>query len=404
MLVQKHFDDSRARSCGDDELALIFFAGSSSAVNLTWPDRFYSTVESESGEKIISYFNLSSGKKNCHVVPLPPVIFSSSNLLRDGSYSDLFAFIGDGDLELCCYSMKSEPKVHVDADFRSALVTQSLYTQKGANQAPNYFPMNLYKTAVTASGRDSLVFELEVDSKLDYMLWFHFSEIDSTVNKAGLRVAPILSGFEIYAIVPADITTVPEQALKYSLGIPAKMGWNGDPCAPISWEAWEGVSCSPQGDSFVISQINIGSKELKGLVSEQIALLKNLQKFLSSQGVVWYWQPDSSTLSGVLHFGIRVSRNNIGCDKWSCAALQFHSLNNSNPRKNESTLPYGQFRVILAIFLAGFSIARVNLMVSFVPEIVLDANEDPSTLGCDKVLGMHVDLGALLAHVVPIYT
>jgi hypothetical protein len=130
---------------------------------------------------------------------------------------------------------------------------------KGVDQAPNYFPMKLYQTAVTVSGGGSLVYELEVDAKLDYLLWFHFSEIDSTVKKAGQRVfdlvvndnnvsrvdvfhevggfaayslnytvknlsstivtvklssvsgAPIISGLENYAIVPADMATVPEQ-------------------------------------------------------------------------------------------------------------------------------------------------------------------------------------------------
>lgn len=151
-----------------------------------------------------------------------------------------------------------------DAEFRSEdsrSVARSMSTEekiKGVDQAPNYFPMKLYQTAVTVSG-GSLVYELEVDAKLDYLLWFHFSEIDSTVKKAGQRVfdlvvndnnvsridvfhevggfaafslnytvknlssttvtvkllsvsgAPIISGLENYAIVPADMATVPEQ-------------------------------------------------------------------------------------------------------------------------------------------------------------------------------------------------
>lgn len=35
------------------------------------------------------------------------------------------------------------------------------------------------------------------------------------------------------------------KALKESLRIPDRMGWNGDPCAPTNWDAWEGVTCHP---------------------------------------------------------------------------------------------------------------------------------------------------------------
>ena len=33
------------------------------------------------------------------------------------------------------------------------------------------------------------------------------------------------------------------KVLKDTLKIPDRMGWNGDPCAPTSWDAWEGVTC-----------------------------------------------------------------------------------------------------------------------------------------------------------------
>lgn len=47
------------------------------------------------------------------------------------------------------------------------------------------------------------------------------------------------------------------KALKESLRIPDRMGWNGDPCAPTTWDAWEGVTChQPKGESaLVISQM-----------------------------------------------------------------------------------------------------------------------------------------------------
>ncbi|PIN23682.1 Non-specific serine/threonine protein kinase [Handroanthus impetiginosus] len=230
-----------------------------------------------------------------------------------------------------------------DAEFRP----QSLATVNGATlkaisaikpianveKAPNYFPEKLYQTAIMAQGNGGgvLEYELPVDAKLDYLLWFHFAEIDVSVTKAGQRVfdvivngenvnrvdvckevggfaaydwsyvvknlnsttlnvrlesvvgAPIICAVENYAIVPIDVKTIPDQvvamrALKESLRVPDRMGWNGDPCAPTTWDAWEGVTCHLMKDesALVISQIDLGSQGLKGYISDQIGLLTNL--------------------------------------------------------------------------------------------------------------------------------
>lgn len=47
------------------------------------------------------------------------------------------------------------------------------------------------------------------------------------------------------------------RALKESLRVPGRMGWNGDPCAPTSWDAWEGIVCRHNKDknALVISQM-----------------------------------------------------------------------------------------------------------------------------------------------------
>ena len=129
----------------------------------------------------------------------------------------------------------------------------------GTDQKPNYFPMKLYQSAVTVSDGGALEYRLSVDAKLDYLVWLHFAEIDSTVRKAGERVfdvfingknvgridifkqvgsfaaytwqytvknlsssvltvkleaavgSPLLCGLENYAMVPNDPSTVPEQ-------------------------------------------------------------------------------------------------------------------------------------------------------------------------------------------------
>ncbi|GKV43920.1 hypothetical protein SLEP1_g51157 [Rubroshorea leprosula] len=374
-------------------------------------------------EKTLRYFPISSGKKNCYSVPLPSgryyirtftvydnydgkshppsfdvsvegtLVFSwrspwPQGIHRDGAYSDLFAFVKDGELDVCFYSIATDSPVvgalevvqidplsydsartgdgyilvnygrlstgseqwgpgftsdpdpfgrswQSDTQFRnqnskSATTITTKEKISGTDQAPNYFPMKLYQSAVTTMG--ALEYELSVDAKVDYLLWFHFAEIDSTVKKDGKRVFdlvvngmnvsrvdiykeagggfaayslnytvknlsstvlsvrlepvtgyPLLSGLENYAVVPADMSTVPEQAvamraLKESLRVPDRMGWNGDPCAPTNWDAWEGVTCHPiqNNTALVITQIDLGSQGLKGYISDQISLLSNL--------------------------------------------------------------------------------------------------------------------------------
>lgn len=131
----------------------------------------------------------------------------------------------------------------------------------GTDQQPNYFPMKLYQKAVTIGGNGVLEYKLPVDAKLDYLVWLHFAEIDSSVKKAGQRVfdvfingnnatrldifakvgsfaahswsytvknlssltltvklvgvvgSPLLSGLENYALVPRDLSTAPEQGM-----------------------------------------------------------------------------------------------------------------------------------------------------------------------------------------------
>ncbi|KAJ6721094.1 CARBOHYDRATE-BINDING PROTEIN OF THE ER PROTEIN [Salix viminalis] len=349
-------------------------------------------------EKNIRFFPLSSGKKNCYILPLPSgryyfrtftvydnyngkshspsfdasvegtIVFSwrspwPENLARDGAYSDLFAFVKDGEADVCFYSIATDSPVigslevrqidpqwgpgfsndtddfgrtwQSDSEFRTPTTTKIIHslstgaTITGTNQPPNFFPAKLYQTAVTGNG--ILEYELAVDAKLDYLLWFHFAEIDSRVKQKADRVfdvvvneknvkrvdvfeevgsfaayswsytvhnlsstvltvkfvpvvgAPIISGIENYALVPNDLSTAPEQvvamrALKESLRVPDRMGWNGDPCAPTNWDTWEGVTCHPNKDetALVISQIDLGSQGLKGSISEQITLLSDL--------------------------------------------------------------------------------------------------------------------------------
>ncbi|XP_010262930.1 PREDICTED: probable leucine-rich repeat receptor-like protein kinase At2g28990 isoform X2 [Nelumbo nucifera] len=375
-------------------------------------------------EKTIRFFPISFGKKNCYILNVPngryhfrmffvydnydgklhspsfdvsvegTLVFSwrspwKEDFSRTGAYSDLFAFVKDGEADICFYSIATDPPVigsleiiqvdplsydssttgdhlilinygrltcgsgslgsgltndtdlfgrgwQTDVDFLkgNGVSIKAIATRnniRATNQEHNYFPMHLYQTAVTVVGDGALEYELPVDAKMDYLVWFHFAEIDSSITAAGQRVidvhingrnvsridifkqvgsftafnwhyvvknlnsttlsvklvpvagSPLISGLENYALVPRDLATVTEQvtamrALKESLRVPDRMGWNGDPCAPPTWDAWEGVTCHPNKDksALVVSQIDLGSQGLKGYISEQIGLLSNL--------------------------------------------------------------------------------------------------------------------------------
>ncbi len=55
------------------------------------------------------------------------------------------------------------------------------------------------------------------------------------------------------------IAALAMHALKQSLGVPERMGWNGDPCAPTVWDAWQGVTCNlaADGSSLIITQMYV---------------------------------------------------------------------------------------------------------------------------------------------------
>jgi len=55
------------------------------------------------------------------------------------------------------------------------------------------------------------------------------------------------------------IAALAMHALKQSLSIPERMGWNGDPCAPTVWDAWQGVTCNlaADGSSLIITQMYV---------------------------------------------------------------------------------------------------------------------------------------------------
>ncbi|XP_078446143.1 di-glucose binding protein with Leucine-rich repeat domain-containing protein [Wolffia australiana] len=404
-------------SFGRDWIADRFFSGGGVPGAVAEPQKFLARQETT----LRAFPPSSAGKKSCYSVPSPAgryyirlftvydnydsklrppsfdvavegtLVFSwhapwPGNLARDGAYSDLFAYVGDGAADVCFYSIATDapvigslelfpverlaygaadlgpgfvlvnygrlacgagpelrgPGFTNDSD-RFGRVWKSCKDRlapssqvevlraggpvRGADQQPNFFPPWLYESAMAGG---SLEFALAVDTRLDYLLWFHFAEIDPGVKKGqrvfdvyvnGVKVTrldvfsqvggfsalkwqyiaknlissplsvklvpivgvPLICGLENYAMVPVDLATAPSQvaamvALKQSLRVPDRMGWNGDPCAPSSWDAWEGVTCHPSknGKALVITQLDLGSQGLKGYISDEISQLSDL--------------------------------------------------------------------------------------------------------------------------------
>ncbi|KAH7427350.1 hypothetical protein KP509_10G040400 [Ceratopteris richardii] len=233
-----------------------------------------------------------------------------------------------------------------DLDFTQSAANRVVLTTdqgiKNANRAPNYFPMYLYQRAHTLSYEDTLEFLLPIDPKLDYMLWFHFAEIDPKISASRQRVfdivvsgkivfhnvdiykevgnyavydlqftarnltnatlsvklvphtgAPLISGLENYALLPKEVPTDPidvkaMRAIKRSLLIPERMGWNGDPCAPQNWDAWEGVTCN-HGESkeiLILTHLVLSNQGLQGSIDSEITGLKHLLSLNLSNNLI----------------------------------------------------------------------------------------------------------------------
>ncbi|KAL8153337.1 hypothetical protein V2J09_011097 [Rumex salicifolius] len=408
-----------ADSLGTTWLSDRYFTGGSSSV-VSEPLRFQLL-----SQKTLRFFPPTiSGKKNCYLIPVPPssrfllrtfivydnydgkshpptfqvsvegtVVFTyrspwPESLSRDGSYSDLFAFVSDGEADVCFYSIATDPPVvaslevlqvdpasyeapslasrpilvnygritcgddqwgpgftndtdafgrtwQSDADFQSSeargiLPVSTTESISKSNAAPNFFPEKLYQSAVTVPENGNLEYEFIVDARMDYLLWFHFAEIDRAVTRPGERVfdvlidgvnvkridvlkqagaafsafdwhyvaknlstttlsvrfahvsgAPFLSALENYALVPNDLSTEPDQvsamrALKGSFHIPDRMGWNGDPCAPTSWDAWEGVTCRADSDASAL--VVSGIKGIRGILCQNSVRGERVEK------------------------------------------------------------------------------------------------------------------------------
>ncbi|KAH7441780.1 hypothetical protein KP509_03G054100 [Ceratopteris richardii] len=233
-----------------------------------------------------------------------------------------------------------------DLDFSDSVASRVVLSTDQAitnsDRAPNYFPEYLYQRAHTLSNEETLEYLLPIDPRLDYMLWFHFAEIDPKINAPMERVfdvvvnnktvfsnvdiykevgkfaaydlqfitrnltnstlsiklvprigAPLISGLENYALLQKDVATDPVdvkamRAIKESLQIPERMGWNGDPCAPSNWDAWEGVTCNygNPNEMLTLTHLVLSSQGLQGFIGGEITGLNHLLSLNLSNNLI----------------------------------------------------------------------------------------------------------------------
>ncbi|KAJ4981906.1 hypothetical protein NE237_032743 [Protea cynaroides] len=206
---------------------------------------------------------------------------------------------------------------------------------KKASVSPNYYPEKLYQTAlVSTDSQSNLSYSMDVDPTRNYSIWLHFAEIDPRIQGEGQRVFDILingdiafkdvdiiqlsgdtyaalllnktiavngrtltitlhptkgnhaiiNAIEVFEVIPTESKTLPQQvmalqALKNTLGLPLRLGWNGDPCVPQQ-HPWSGVDCQFDVTSvkWVIDGLGLDNQGLRGFLPNDISQLHHLQR------------------------------------------------------------------------------------------------------------------------------
>ncbi|KAK1324371.1 hypothetical protein QJS10_CPA01g00597 [Acorus calamus] len=198
--------------------------------------------------------------------------------------------------------------------------------------SPNFYPMKLYQSAIVSTdNQPDLSFNMDADPNKNYSIWLHFAEIDPRITTEGKHVfdilingdtafknvdiiqiagAPyasvvlnktvtvtgrtltitmhpvngshaIINAIEIFEIIALESKTAAEevralQTLKNSLGLPLRLGWNGDPCVPQQ-HPWSGADCQFIGGSWVIDGLGLDNQGLRGVLPSVISKLHHLQ-------------------------------------------------------------------------------------------------------------------------------
>ncbi|XP_042517316.1 receptor-like protein 4 [Macadamia integrifolia] len=267
-----------------------------------------------------------------------------------------------------------------------------LKTENSINQAsvsPNYYPEKLYQTAlVSTDSQPDLSYSIDVDPTRNYSIWLHFSEIDTTITGQGQRVFDILingdvafkdvdiiqrsggnytalvlnkniavngrtltltmhptkgnhaiiNAIEVFEVIPAESKTLAQevmalQTLKNALGLPLRLGWNGDPCVPQQ-HPWSGIDCQFDGTSskWVIDGLSLDTQGLGGFFPDDISQLLHLQSINLSGNSIHGAIPSSLgtiTVLQILDLSHNFFNGSIPESLGSLTTLQILNLNSN---------------------------------------------------------------------------
>ncbi|XP_042480681.1 receptor-like protein 4 isoform X2 [Macadamia integrifolia] len=267
----------------------------------------------------------------------------------------------------------------------------AISTEKSIKQAsvsPNYYPEKLYQTAIVSTdSQPDLSYSMDVDPTRNYSIWLHFAEIDPRTKGEGQRVFDILingdtafkdvdiiklsgdsytalvlnktiavngrtltitihpkkgkhaiiNAIEVFEVIPAESKTLAQevmalQALKNALGLPLRLGWNGDPCVPQQ-HPWSGVDCQFDRTSskWVIDGL-LDNQGLRGFLPIDISRLHHLQSINLSGNSIRGAIPSSlGTITGLekLDLSYNFFNSSIPESLGSLTSLQILNLNSN---------------------------------------------------------------------------
>ncbi|XP_006657733.1 receptor-like protein 4 [Oryza brachyantha] len=223
--------------------------------------------------------------------------------------------------------------------------------------APNFYPQSIYQSAIVGTDRQpSLSFEMDVTPNRNYSVWLHFAEIENGITAEQERVFDVLingdtafkdidiirmagerftalvlnktivvtgttltivlqpvkgtraiiSAIEVFEIILAEKKTLTQEVgalrtLKGSLGLPLRLGWNGDPCVPQQ-HPWGGVECQFDDTKghWVIDGLGLDNQGLRGVIPGDISKLQHLQSInLSGNSIKGNIPVTLGTISGL---------------------------------------------------------------------------------------------------------
>eukprot|EP00250_Pteridium_aquilinum_P019943 c24635_g1_i1 orf=311-2182(+) len=244
-----------------------------------------------------------------------------------------------------------------DKDLDMALGTSisTAHSIQHVNEAPDLIPEAVFQSASQTLPGSALMYYLDVEPNQNYSIWFYFAEIDpsvtvkeqrifdilvngnpifSEVDIIGLAGSPytavilkafipidgklltlrfsplqggiLINGFEIFQVIRTEFKTTDTevwalQSLKKSLGLPPRLGWNGDPCVPQE-HPWNGVDCQFNygRGSWSIDGLDLDNQGIKGFLTSDISLLQSLQSLnLSGNSISGGIPPTIGNLSNL---------------------------------------------------------------------------------------------------------